>query len=70
MDNVMAFVTVIAWLFGVGAVLMVIARLIGAATYSRLEKLRDNLNGFHRTFPLGKPLCVAAVCAAWIIATW
>ncbi len=63
----MNFLTIIAWIFGVLATLLLILRIIGALCYDERAKLLDNLKGVERAFPVAIPGTIAIVCWAWII---
>ncbi len=61
------FVTLLAWVFGIGATILVIGRVYWAATYSELDRRLDLMQGVRVTWPIMKPLVVAIVCWAWIL---
>lgn len=66
----MKFITNLAWVFGVLSTLLLIARIYGALTYTKFEKLIDQLNGVKASFPIKWPSLVAIVCWVWIITNW
>jgi hypothetical protein len=68
MENLITFFKIIAWVLGIGSSLLLIFRIIGAATYTQIDELRDQMNGIKRTFPIMWPAIIALVCWAFIIA--
>lgn len=70
MATLSLFVTIIAWVSLVGALLVTGLRIYGATQYTALHKALDDFKGISRSFPLGKPLLIAIVCAAWLIASY
>ena len=60
------FITYLAWIFGVLATLLFIARFVGHMTYSDIDRIRDAAKGVSVSFPMTKPFIVATVCWAWI----
>jgi hypothetical protein len=66
----MQFVTLLAWIFGVCATLVLGIRIYLAVTYSKLDSLRDAINGVSRSFPIFFPAVASVVCWAWIITIW
>lgn len=63
------FVTVLAWVFGVLSTMLLVARIIGAITFTEKDRLRHAMRGEEVTFPMLWPSVIAIVCWAWIITT-
>jgi len=63
----MQFITVLAWIFGVSASLLLVARIIGKATYDEIDEFRDMIRGRVAYFPLLWPAVTAVVCWSWIL---
>jgi len=61
------FITLLAWIFGVGSTLLVALRIWTGATYTLREKMLDQLQGQVATFPIMKPAILAVVCWAWLL---
>lgn len=61
------FITVLAWIFGVLATLSIVIRVAARSIYSDLDRSLDALRGVRKTFPIIKPIILAAICWAWII---
>ena len=64
------FVLVTACIFGSWSALLIIIRVIGYLLYrnDHLQQAADAVSGIVRTFPIIKPLCVASICWAVVIA--
>ena len=63
-----SFFNMLAWVFGVLSTSLLIARLIGAATYSDLDKLCDSMRGVEMRWPVAIPGTIAIICWSWVIA--
>ena len=61
------FVTMLAWIFGIASSFLLLARIIGAATYDEIDEMHDALRGIRRTFPVLYPAVTAIICWTWII---
>ena len=61
------FVTILAWIFGVASTILLIARMIGAATYDEIDEARDALRGRMATFPMLWPAVTSVVCWIWVL---
>lgn len=70
MEMVFMFVTILAWIFLVLEGLLLVVKILSAVTYSEMDKLRDQLKGFTRSWPIGKNLVIFFICLAWILARW
>lgn len=65
----MKFVTVLAWIFGVGSsLLLVLSAWLTVSYENSMEKNLDAIRGYQKSYPLFWPLMIAIVCWAWIIA--
>ena len=62
------FLNYLALIFGILASGLLILRILGALTYTDINKLVDQMKGIRRTFPLAIPLVVSIVCWLWFIA--
>ncbi|OGM10626.1 hypothetical protein A2Z67_00020 [Candidatus Woesebacteria bacterium RBG_13_36_22] len=61
----MKFLHILALIFGIMSTLMLLTRIVQAVLYSPLDRLRDDLKGVRRRFPIGWPLIIAAICWTW-----
>ena len=61
------FITTLAWVFGILATILTIARIHGFWSYSEFQKMQDELEGIRRNFPIIKSGTIMIVCWAWII---
>ena len=62
------FITVMAWVFGVGNVVVIVLKLICAHNYTELQKMLDIYKkGGYKTFPIKNNLIVLVICACWLI---
>ncbi len=68
MDSLIFFLHIIAWIFGVCSTLLLILRIVGAATYSKIDKLLDDIKGQKRSWPVMWPAIISIICWAFIIA--
>lgn len=60
------FITVLAWIFGVGSVGLVFLRIWAAIAYNDLDRMRDHIQNKQRTFPIFRPICFTIICWVWI----
>jgi len=67
MDKLITFITIIAWVLGIGSTLLMGLRMRGYLTYSDREQLLDAARGIQRTFPLTVPSIIALICWSWIL---
>ena len=65
--NTETFVTVLAWIFGLGAAVLTVTVAILESRYTEIDRLRDMWLGIERRFYAFKLLCVAVVCWVWIL---
>ena len=68
MDTLILFITIIAWVIGVGTTLFTILRIIAYNSYTDLDRALDGIKGVKASFPVTGLLITATVCWAWIIA--
>lgn len=64
----MIFLNIIAWVVGIASSIVLLLRILGAATYSEVDQIRDKMNGIRRTWPVMWPGLIALICWAFIIA--
>lgn len=67
METLIKFVTVLAWIFGALSLGLIVLRVIGAISYSKLDAALDRMQGRVVTFPLMKPGILFIVCVAWLL---
>jgi len=67
--NIIGFITVIAWVFGIWSTVFVVARIVAGRAYqtNTLKQIRDKMDGIQRSFPWMKAAIIAIVCWAWIL---
>jgi hypothetical protein len=67
MEKLITFITIIAWVLGLGSTALLSLRLYGAVTYTQFERDMDTLRGVRTVFPMLKPFIVALLCWSWIL---
>jgi len=67
--NVIGFITVLAWIFGIWSTIFALARILGGHYYrtDTLKQMRDQLDNVQRSYPWMKAAAIAIVCWAWIL---
>lgn len=60
----------LAWIVGIPAVLLLVARVVGAATHDELDREHFRLKGQRITFPVFWPALISLACFVWIVETW
>ena len=70
MEKFINFIDILAWVIAIISTGFVVLRIFAYYSYSELEKIRDEMNGVHATFPIINGSIVAIVCWIWIIAGW
>lgn len=60
------FITTLAWIFGISSFILLLARIIGAITYSEHDRAMDALKGVVATFPLHWPFIITVICWVWL----
>lgn len=68
MVEILNFLDIGAWICAILSTLLLVARIIGALTYSEEDFARDVLLGYVRTFPITAPAVVAVWSWSWIVA--
>jgi len=61
------FITLAAWIFGAINIIIIFFKIIGAATYSELDKLRDDIAGITRSWPIDRNVIVLIICICWLV---
>ena len=64
--DIIKFISVLAWIFGILSGLLLIGRIIGAMCYSEYDRIADALKGYKATFPIMTPGIICIVCVAWL----
>ena len=64
--DIIKFITVLAYIFGSLAGLLVVARVTAFMCYSEFDKTVDAIKGFRREFPIMTPGIICIVCVAWL----
>lgn len=68
MESLLVFLHIIAWVIAICSTTLLVMRIIGALTYSKLDKLVDDLHNQKTTWPVKWPAIIALICWAFIIA--
>lgn len=68
--DIVGFITVLAWVFGVLATTRTLLQMLGKHYYTEFEKIRDQIQGVERVFPFMLSGSIAIVCWAWIVSQW
>ena len=67
MELLLEYIYILAWVFGVISTSFVISSLYLAATYTKVDELKDRMNGVRTSFSIVTPGIVMILCWVWII---
>lgn len=67
MELLLEYIYYLAWVFGVISTANVILAVFMAFNYSKLDELKDKMNGVRRSFPVITPGIVMILCWVWIL---
>ncbi len=70
MEKFINFIDILAWVMAIISTGFVAARIIVSCSYSKIEKLRDKMNGIRASFPIYREGIIAIICWSWIITGW
>lgn len=72
-EILMKFVTLMTWVWGITAILVILLKIAACISYNKtgnLQRLQDGCLGVRRTFSIERWVILLTFCVAWIIVTW